>query len=73
MSSCNQPARSAVQKMQQSTVQADQSVTSANQAGDSLQVITTSIRRIREMNQNIASATEEQQVMAGTIVGSRRR
>lgn len=62
-------ARSAVQKMQQSTVQADQSVTSANQAGDSLQAITTSIRRIREMNQHIASATEEQQVMAGTIVG----
>lgn len=62
-------ARSAVQKMQQSTVQADQSVASANQAGDSLQAITTSIRRIREMNQHIASATEEQQVMAGTIVG----
>lgn len=62
-------ARSAVQKMQQSTVQADQSVTSANQAGESLQVITTSIRRIREMNQHIAAATEEQQTMAGTIVG----
>jgi methyl-accepting chemotaxis protein len=62
-------ARSAVQKMQQSTVQAEQSVTSANQAGESLQLITSSIRRIREMNQNIASATEDQQVMAGTIVG----
>ncbi len=62
-------ARSAVQKMQQSTVQAEQSVTSANQAGESLQVITSSIRRIREMNQNIASATEDQQAMAGTIVG----
>ncbi len=62
-------ARSAVQKMQQSTVQAEQSVTSANQAGESLQVITSSIRRIREMNHNIASATEEQQLMAGTIVG----
>lgn len=62
-------ARSAVQKMQQSTVQAEQSVASANQAGESLQLITTSIRRIREMNQNIASATEDQQVMAGTIVG----
>jgi methyl-accepting chemotaxis protein len=61
-------ARSAVQKMQQSTVQAEQSVNSANQAGESLQVITTSIRRIREMNQHIASATEEQQVMANTIV-----
>jgi len=61
-------ARSAVQKMQQSTVQADQSVSSANQAGDSLQAITTSIRRIREMNQHIAVATEEQQGMASTIV-----
>ena len=61
-------ARSAVQKMQQSTVQAEQSVNSANQAGESLQVITTSIRRIREMNQHIASATEEQQSMANTIV-----
>ncbi len=62
-------ARSAVQKMQQSTVQAEQSVSSANQAGDSLQAITSSIRRIREMNQNIAAATEEQQQMACTIVG----
>ncbi len=59
-------ARSAVQ---QSTVQAEQSVSSANQAGDSLQAITSSIRRIREMNQNIAAATEEQQQMACTIVG----
>lgn len=50
-------------------MQAEQSVTSANQAGESLQVITSSIRRIREMNHNIASATEEQQLMAGTIVG----
>lgn len=61
-------ARSAVQKMQQSTVQADQSVGSANEAGESLQAITTSIRRIREMNQHIADATTEQQSMAGTIV-----
>jgi len=61
-------ARSAVQKMQQSTVQADQSVGSANEAGDSLQAITSSIRRIREMNQHIADATTEQQAMAGTIV-----
>lgn len=61
-------ARSAVQKMQQSTVQADQSVGSANEAGDSLQAITTSIRRIRQMNQHIADATTEQQAMAGTIV-----
>lgn len=62
-------ARSAVQKMQQSRGQAEHSVSSANQAGDSLQAITSSIRRIREMNQHIAAATDEQQKMAGNIVG----
>jgi methyl-accepting chemotaxis protein len=61
-------ARSAVQKMQQSTTQADHSVQSANQAGDALQLITKSIAQIRLMNQQIADATDEQQKMAGNIV-----
>uniref|UniRef100_UPI004048AC76 methyl-accepting chemotaxis protein n=1 Tax=Rheinheimera sp. TaxID=1869214 RepID=UPI004048AC76 len=61
-------ARSAVQKMQQSTTQADNSVQSANQAGDALQLITKSIAQIRLMNQQIADATDEQQTMAGNIV-----
>ncbi|MGP9800196.1 methyl-accepting chemotaxis protein [Rheinheimera sp. NSM] len=61
-------ARSAVQKMQQSTAQADNSVQSANQAGDALQLITRSIAQIRLMNQQIADATDEQQKMAGNIV-----
>ncbi|NRQ41033.1 methyl-accepting chemotaxis protein [Rheinheimera sp. YQF-2] len=61
-------ARSAVQKMQQSTAQADNSVQSANQAGDALQLITKSIAQIRLMNQQIADATDEQQTMASNIV-----
>ncbi len=61
-------ARSAVQKMQQSTAQAGHSVQSANQAGDALQLITQSIAQIRLMNQQIADATDEQQKMASNIV-----
>ena len=62
-------ARQAVQKMQQSTAQADHSVQSANQAGDALQLITNSIAQIRLMNQQIADATDDQQNMASEIVG----
>lgn len=62
-------ARLAVQKMQQSTAQADNSVQSANQAGDALQLITHSIAQIRLMNQQIADATDDQQKMASDIVG----
>ncbi|MDP5135977.1 methyl-accepting chemotaxis protein [Rheinheimera baltica] len=61
-------ARLAVQKMQQSTAQADNSVQSANQAGDALQMITKSITQIRLMNQQIADATDDQQKMASNIV-----
>lgn len=62
-------ARLAVQKMQQSTSQADNSVQSANKAGDALQLITKSIAQIRLMNQQIADATDDQQKMASDIVG----
>jgi methyl-accepting chemotaxis protein len=62
-------ARLAVQKMQQSTTQADNSVQSATQAGAALQRITQSIAQIRLMNQQIADATDEQQSMANDIVG----
>ena len=61
-------ARLAVQKMQQSTAQADSSVQSANKAGDALQLITQSITQIRRMNQQIADATDDQQKMANDIV-----
>lgn len=62
-------ARLAVQKMQQSTAQADNSVQSATQAGAALKRITQSIAQIRLMNQQIADATDEQQNMANDIVG----
>jgi methyl-accepting chemotaxis protein len=62
-------ARLAVQKMQQSTSQAEHSVQSANKAGDALQLITKSIAQIRLMNQQIADATDDQQKMASDIVG----
>ena len=62
-------ARLAVEKMQQSTTQAGHSVESANQAGDALQLITSSIAQIRLMNQQIADATDDQQKMASEIVG----
>lgn len=62
-------ARLAVQKMQQSTSQAEHSVQSANKAGDALQLITKSITQIRLMNQQIADATDDQQKMASDIVG----
>lgn len=61
-------AREAVQKMKLSSEQADLSVQSANQAGHSLQEITGSIAQICAMNQEIASATDEQQHLTKTMV-----
>lgn len=61
-------AREAVQKMKLSSEQADLSVQSANQAGHSLQEITGSIAQICAMNQEIASATDEQQHLTKAMV-----
>ena len=61
-------AREAVQKMKLSSEQADLSVQSANQAGLSLQEITGSIAQICAMNQEIASATDEQQHLTKAMV-----
>ncbi len=61
-------AREAVQKMKLSSEQANLSVQSANQAGLSLQEITGSIAQICAMNQEIASATDEQQHLTKTMV-----
>jgi methyl-accepting chemotaxis protein len=61
-------ARDAVQKMKLSSEQADLSVQSANQAGHSLLEITGSIAQICAMNQEIASATDEQQHLTKTMV-----
>ncbi|OGO84922.1 MAG: hypothetical protein A2203_02390 [Chromatiales bacterium RIFOXYA1_FULL_46_5] len=61
-------AREAVQKMKLSSEQAHLSVQSANQAGHSLQEITGSISQICAMNQEIASATDEQQHLTKAMV-----
>jgi methyl-accepting chemotaxis protein len=61
-------AREAVQKMKLSSEQADLSVQSANQAGHALKEITGSIAQICAMNQEIASATDEQQHLTKTMV-----
>ena len=61
-------AREAVDKMKLSSEQADLSVQSANQAGLSLQEITGSIAQICAMNQEIASATDEQQHLTKTML-----
>lgn len=61
-------AREAVQKMKLSSEQADLSVQSANQAGHSLQEITGSIAQICAMNQEIATATDEQQHLTKAMV-----
>lgn len=61
-------AREAVQTMKLSSEQANLSVQSANQAGLSLQEITGSIAQICAMNQEIASATDEQQHLTKTMV-----
>jgi len=63
-------ARSAVTVMEKGTERASSSVETANKAGDSLSVITTTINRISEMNEQIANATEQQQSVANNIVGS---
>ncbi|RVT46527.1 hypothetical protein EMM73_08045 [Rheinheimera sediminis] len=61
-------ARDAVQKMKLSSEQANLSVQSANQAGHSLQQITGSISQICAMNQEIATATDEQQHLTKAMV-----
>lgn len=61
-------ARSAVSVMVKGTDRADISVQTANKAGQSLNVITETINRISSMNQQIASATDQQQAVATNIV-----
>lgn len=61
-------ARSAVSVMVKGTDRADISVQTANKAGQSLNVITETINRISSMNQQIASATDQQQAVASNIV-----
>jgi len=60
-------ARSAVKAMTQGKEQAGLSVESANAAGDSLSMITETINKINLMNDQIASATAEQQAVSEGI------
>ena len=60
-------ARAAVNVMAQGKEQARQSVEKAVATGNSLQVITSNVASITEMNQKIANATEEQQHSARSI------
>ncbi|WP_339720801.1 methyl-accepting chemotaxis protein [uncultured Paraglaciecola sp.] len=63
-------ARSAVSVMAKGTEQAGNSVETANKAGASLSVITDTINRITDMNDQIARSTGEQQNVAKTISSS---
>jgi methyl-accepting chemotaxis protein len=60
-------ARSAVSVMAKGTEQAGNSVETANKAGASLTVITETISRITQMNDQIAQSTGDQQSVANTI------
>jgi len=59
--------QNAVSTMEQSRERASQTVTQAGSAGDSLKTITNSVGTINEMNTQIASAAEEQTVVADEI------
>lgn len=61
-------AAAAVQTMDESTNAVEKSVTEANHAGNSLQAITDTVNTINSMNEQIASATDEQQSISGELV-----
>ncbi|QGX41172.1 methyl-accepting chemotaxis protein [Permianibacter aggregans] len=63
-------ARSAVDVMSKGTRQAEISVNNSASAGKSLESITETVTNISQMNMRIASATEQQQRVARTIVNS---
>ncbi len=60
-------AREAVQVMQQGTARADESVQQAARAGGALDAISEAVAVIKQMNEQIASAAEEQNAVAGEI------
>jgi methyl-accepting chemotaxis protein len=57
-------ARNAVQVMEQGRQRTDESVEQSSRAGSSLDVITTAVSRITDMNLQIASAAHEQSMVA---------
>ncbi|GLX83187.1 methyl-accepting chemotaxis protein [Thalassotalea eurytherma] len=62
-------AGKAVEMMDNSRSSVEVSVESANQAGERLSVITSTVNTISDMNGAIAVATEEQNTVAGLMVG----
>ena len=62
-------ASKAVSMMESSQASVDESVKSANEAGDSLVVITETVNTIADMNGAIAVATEQQHQVSGLMVG----
>jgi methyl-accepting chemotaxis protein len=62
-------AKQAVTMMESSRASVEASVTTANEAGDSLVVITDTVNTIADMNGAIAVATEEQHQVSGLMVG----
>lgn len=62
-----------VQTMKSSSEAVEGSVTEANQAGQSLSVITDTVKTISLMNEQIAAATEEQQSISSELVGEAER
>jgi len=61
-------SQAAVKTMQESTEAVEKSVAEANLAGDSLQTIGDTVNTINSMNEQIASATEEQQSISSELV-----
>ncbi len=62
-------AKKAVTMMESSRASVEASVKTANEAGDSLAVITDTVNTIADMNGAIAVATEEQHQVSGLMVG----
>jgi len=62
-------AKKAVAMMENSRASVEASVKTANEAGDSLVVITETVNTIADMNGAIAVATEEQHQVSGLMVG----
>ncbi len=62
--------KSAADAMESSQAEVEQSVAFANNAGDSLKGLSEAVSRISRMNDNVASATEEQQAVSTHIVNN---
>ncbi|MBX2859082.1 MAG: methyl-accepting chemotaxis protein [Cellvibrionaceae bacterium] len=62
-------SEAAVQSMHQSTIAVGKSVDAANKSGNSLKTITDTVNTITNMNEQIASTTEEQQHIYKNLVG----